>query len=663
MTRGVHCFEQGQHHRLRLEHLFTSLGSQLVSSSVHAHTHIRGRYECANNLLPPWCSLSCWMLVTGKIVIHVTTNIDSVIANRISYGPGTRSMDYGPMDMNDIEDELDSIGQFTTELVVEAAVRCLDVIQPGLGLPHSLPPNMAARFHLGASIAQACKSIGYKGDIGYQTFLYSSEADVRRVLMFLIEKLPKESEKISIEPSGKHGSLEKQIGEVIRKQLSSPWLPSYCKQRGVRWYDDGSWSREGYGTPQPFLSTTLSVPKSSQESDADISQVWRNYYVHHLPFIMEQVPSYVQLLPSIITLNAKAILASKRPVPLVGGGDSKKLSQRVAENIVRDVERCSLSLELPVKFDSQDEENTKLKELKEDVTSRFALSEKLQFTKFIAREAEKELGGADNRNCASEMRRNAVIKCGRMISEDSSAEERMFREKQERSLIKKRTYDLLPESDINLNKLQTLVETSAQKLVSLASQWEKHRVPLLEQFRNAKEQNSNRASESQKKVDAVRGLREKVRELGEEAQSKEQLHSQLLAEYEKVTKDINRSAYTRRIMEIIGNIRKQKDEINKVINDTKELKKEINMLTGRLDRSFTVADELIFRDAKRDETSRRAYKLLATLHSDCSEVVQMIEETGATVREIRDLEEQIEIHGTGRSSFGIDSEHLLCPDA
>nr|CAD7394719.1 unnamed protein product [Timema cristinae] len=551
-----------------------ALATEFLSSDYVSNTIVSGRGEGAVKILlyaatPPTANPGC--------------EEECINTDLLTSGIHT--------DKGDIEDELDSIGQFTTELVVEAAVRCLDVIQPGLGLPHSLPPNMAARFHLGASIAQACKSIGYKGDIGYQTFLYSSEADVRRVLMFLIEKLPKESEKISIEPSGKHGSLEKQIGEVIRKQLSSPWLPSYCKQRGVRWYDDGSWSREGYGTPQPFLSTTLSVPKSSQESDADISQVWRNYYVHHLPFIMEQVPSYDQLLPSIITLNAKAILASKRPVPSVGGGDSKKLSQRVAENIVRDVERCSLSLELPVKFDSQDEENTKLKELKEDVTSRFALSEKLQFTK---------------------------------ISEDSSAEERMFREKQERSLIKKRTYDLLPESDINLNKLQTLVETSAQKLVSLASQWEKHR------------------SESQKKVDAVRGLREKVRELGEEARSKEQLHSQLLAEYEKVTKDINRSAYTRRIMEIIGNIRKQKDEINKVINDTKELKKEINMLTGRLDRSFTVADELIFRDAKRDETSRRAYKLLATLHSDCSEVVQMIEETGATVREIRDLEEQIE---------------------
>jgi len=48
--------------------------------------------------------------------------------------------------------------------------------------------------------------LGYRGDIGYQTFLYSSETDVRRVFVFLIEKLPKESEKNIVEPTGEaHG--------------------------------------------------------------------------------------------------------------------------------------------------------------------------------------------------------------------------------------------------------------------------------------------------------------------------------------------------------------------------------------------------------------------------------------------------------------------------
>jgi hypothetical protein len=45
--------------------------------------------------------------------------------------------------------------------------------------------------------------LGYSGDIGYQTFLYSGETDIRRVFVFLIEKLPKESEKSIVEPIGK----------------------------------------------------------------------------------------------------------------------------------------------------------------------------------------------------------------------------------------------------------------------------------------------------------------------------------------------------------------------------------------------------------------------------------------------------------------------------
>ena len=104
---------------------------------------------------------------------------------------------------------------------------------------------------------------------------------------------------------------------------------------------------------------------------------------------------------------------------------------------------------------------------------------------------------------------------------------------------------------------------------------------------------------------------------------------------------MNRSAYTQRILEIINNVRKQKDEIDKVLGDTRSIQKEINTLTGRLERSFTVVDELIFRDARTNEASRKAYKLLATLHSDCSDLVNLVEETGATVREIRDLEEQV----------------------
>lgn len=53
--------------------------------------------------------------------------------------------------------------------------------------------------------------------------------------------------------------------------------------------------------------------------------------------------------------------------------------------------------------------------------------------------------------------------------------------------------------------------------------------------------------------------------------------------------------YTKRIYEIIGNIKKQNDEIDKILNDTTCVQKDINNLNGQVDRSFTLSDELIFR--------------------------------------------------------------------
>ena len=54
---------------------------------------------------------------------------------------------------------MESVKQFTSELIVEAVVRCLRVIDAALGsgLSHLLPPGMSARFRLGMSLAQACQ--------------------------------------------------------------------------------------------------------------------------------------------------------------------------------------------------------------------------------------------------------------------------------------------------------------------------------------------------------------------------------------------------------------------------------------------------------------------------------------------------------------------------
>lgn len=155
-------------------------------------------------------------------------------------------------------------------------------------------------------------------------------------------------------------------------------------------------------------------------------------------------------------------------------------------------------------------------------------------------------------------------------------------------------------------------------------------------------------------MDQIASTQAKCNEITQEFKQKSTTHSQLTGELAKVSRTINRNAYTSRILEIIGNIRKQKNDIDKVLRDTRELQKNINTVTGQLDRQFTVTDDLIYRTAKRDDHSRKAYKLLATLHADCAELVNYVQETGATAREIRDLEDQIETEKMRNVSGNLD---------
>ena len=46
------------------------------------------------------------------------------------------------------------------------------------------------------------QDLGYRGEIGYQTFLYSNETEIRKVFIFLVEKLPKAAADVAEETIG-----------------------------------------------------------------------------------------------------------------------------------------------------------------------------------------------------------------------------------------------------------------------------------------------------------------------------------------------------------------------------------------------------------------------------------------------------------------------------
>ena len=156
-----------------------------------------------------------------------------------------------------------------------------------------------------------------------------------------------------------------------------------------------------------------------------------------------------------------------------------------------------------------------------------------------------------------------------------------------------------------------------EKMQKLEAQWNAHKTPKEAQVIILKETIEDKKNQTQKKIDEIKSIRDDIQELNNELTEKETLIKELNQEYETLqaenSKTSNRQFYNKRILEIVANIDRQKKEIDKVlfnvhqsINkflflflkfkiliETKALQKEINQLTGKLERIFNTTDELI----------------------------------------------------------------------
>nr|XP_056707846.1 coiled-coil domain-containing protein 22 [Euleptes europaea] len=581
----------------------------------------------------------------------------------------------------DIPDEVQSIREFTTELIVEAVVRCLRVINPsaGAGLSHILPPGMSARFRIGMSMAQACQDLGYQGEVGYQTFLYSSEPEIRRLLLFLVEKLPRDSSEDASQPVGKSTALHRAIAATVKEQLAVPWVPPTCRTPRLQLL-------QGSCLLKQFQALPFVLPEESGPSIGKMPQERKDYFVTFLPPVSAQLPRPASFAPSLLERNVAELsaaqdwenewksqgLGSRMTPEEYHQWKHQRLQRRLLDQLrqacpqggpaPQGAAARDLTHLLGTFCAGQERAGALAKGSRFTHTQHLAFKQEVEPTTQIqalpiSRTSEQDL---QERQAAEVEALEREM--GRLVGQIEELEGQMatlgltltqvegeVRRRQlgvtdlEQTLrVKGCTVELLPDAENNMAKLQVVVESSVQRIIQLAAQWEKHRVPLIQEFRELKALHDSKELESSRRLSEIRELHERIRSAADEAKRKDDLYKQLLLELESLPKDVSRSAYTQRILDIVSNIRKQKEEITKILSDTKELQKEINSLTGKLDRTFAVTDELVFKDAKRDEAVRKAYKYLAALHESCSQLIQTIEDTGTILREIRDLEEQIE---------------------
>ncbi|XP_043970314.1 coiled-coil domain-containing protein 22 [Gambusia affinis] len=591
----------------------------------------------------------------------------------------------------EVGEDVGRVNQFTSELIVEAVVRCIRVIDPALGegLPTSLPPGMSARFRVGMSLAQACQDVGYKGEIGYQTFLYSNEPEIRSLLMYLVEKMPRESSEASDQPTGKSAVLHRAIAAAISGQLAVSWVPPNCRL-------PLHCETQNKAASHSFHVRPLSSPHctNGQKYLKEVKDYQRDFL---LP-VTAQLPSQTSMVSSILEQHTLDLSSAQewdtewKSQGLLSRLTPQEYRSRKLTRLRKRIEEQlrSAAAPSPESVFSVPRSTSELSDLLHTFRgsapsdliltkgSHFTHTQKFTFTQEAAavpspvhtgRQSEgdaqlrqqEELAAlqqqfqqlcSDVDLMVADMKHMSVTNA--QVFDELKQREMENTKNEEKMQVKKKTIDLLPDAGSNLQKLQSQVEASANRVVNLASQWEKHRAPLIEEHRRLKEICSTKDLESSTKLSEIKSLHEKIRAATAEAKKKEESYKQLVTELESLPQDASRSAYTQRILEIVGNIKKQKEEITKILSDTKELQKEINSLTGKLDRTFAVTDELVFKDAKKDESVRKSYKYLAALHENCNQLIQTIEDTGTILREIRDLEEQIETENCNKTVTNLE---------
>jgi len=569
----------------------------------------------------------------------------------------------------DIGHDVHGLKQFTTSMFVEAAARCIRAIDLSVDVHYRLPPSMAAQFRVGANIAAAVQNIGYRGDIGYHTFMYLNEKDIRRILLFLVDRLPKEQSELKTNSSGEMGILQKNIGEKVSGFSSTVWIPEFCKVQNQ------------YGFSRKFSSFQLCMPHDVMHLRLTSSTEQISFIGTSLPYISMQPFCACDVSAAILETNSVQYKAHHcHYSDLDQQGLSSALSMKEPSAKKKSLLKQRIITKLGILGDHSNQDTfVSLEELASwhrdrngshcVKQSRFVHVQRQHFTQTsdsilsgnVNKSSHEDISDKDHKQSEKEHdsikvfslelasktehivaeTRNIVLGI-QQISEQLAELSNSTEEKDKSKTIMRQAVNLLPDANANTTKLEDMIDVNSKRLLALSRQWEKHRSLLMQQFREAMHMSNKEQLTKERHMDELMWQQAKLKDLVIEAREKDAVYKQLLSEFENMVKEVNRSAYTQRIMEIVVNIRKQNQDIDKVLQDAKAIQKEINFLSGKLDRIFTVTDEIIFKDAKKDDSVRKAYKYLASLHENWSALIKTVEDTGTILKQIRDLDDQME---------------------
>ncbi|KAM7251122.1 hypothetical protein ACFE04_023005 [Oxalis oulophora] len=199
-----------------------------------------------------------------------------------------------------------------------------------------------------------------------------------------------------------------------------------------------------------------------------------------------------------------------------------------------------------------------------------------------------------------------------------------------------------------LEQLNQQIDVRKHNIVDLESKWDAFRKPLEEKKRSLEDSLCENIPEAQEKLQKFREVEAEMLSVLEEENSK------LSADFEKQPKVAPRRSYIHRIMEITKNSRKLDADIERILKETREIQLEKNSIQERLDRTYAIIDEIVFREAKKDQVGRQAYRLLTSIHDTFEQISEKILATDRIQREVAEYEKKL----AGLASRSLNADKL-----
>ena len=580
-----------------------------------------------------------------------------------------------------------SMKQLDSDLFYTSAVTILRLIHaasptplpssPLTKHPLSMPTGKAARFRITSALCNDIKGLGLPSELGYEAFLYPGEADTRRVLRFLVEKLPKlepadgDPAAASAHPSTDVHSRIHQALDALSKHQPHP--PSTIPT------PTGS-------TPHPFHTIHLELPALSPASALA-------YTRNHQPLLPLQPSHPPSLLPSLRELNLQALLQAAERERQWNDPSAASAEQRRAA--LTAAMRASLSTDLARAGATTASSRRALHLYSVGGEGRGAVG--MGATAFSRRVQFEQEAGHAQAQVVSNVGTVTVVTAQGQTAEEREADEEALRRAREQQLtelnaqltaasqqlsdldaritafasssraleaevaalvsstaaleeayrVKKRTLDLLPEAHRNEAELRALVDASSARLLALATEWEAHRQSLLHRLRRAHALLQERKESAASKADAIKSMREEQKAKAEDLRAKDAQLTAAQAELAAMAKGVSRVTFLRRIADVMRNIDKQKAEIGRVLGDVRQVQRDINGLTEAANRAYAVADDIVFSAAKGggggggDAVGARGYRLVVELREAFGALVGVVEGIGRVQGEMRELQASV----------------------